>query len=117
MTRVAAAWEALAISPLAGRHATYIVRHDCVEADWRTLFSHPKFEARLQGARKLLFTPSNRHVDQYLRMRDKIIRLLECDPREFRRRTAGRRRPTLSRRGAKRPGRRGMGPSSSPGIT
>lgn len=108
---------AVAISPLAGRHATYIVRHDCVEADWRTLFSHPKFEARLQGARKLLFTPSNRHVDQYLGMRDRIIRLLECDPREFRRRTAGRRRPTLSRGGAKRPGRRGTGPSPSPSIT
>lgn len=108
---------AVAISPLAGRHATYIVRHDCVEADWRTLFAHPKFEARLQGARKLLFTPSNRHVDQYLGMRDRIIRLLECDPREFRRRTAGRRRPTLSRGGAKRPGRRGTGPSPSPSIT
>jgi len=46
----------VAISPLAGQHATYVVCHGHAEADWRTLFSHPKFEARLLGARKLLFT-------------------------------------------------------------
>jgi hypothetical protein len=75
---------AVAISPLAGRHATYVVRCDCAEADWKTLFAHPKFEARLLGARKLLFTAGTGHADQYSAMRDKIIRLLECDPHEFR---------------------------------
>ncbi|MBP3083106.1 translation initiation factor IF-2 N-terminal domain-containing protein [Mycolicibacterium fortuitum] len=75
---------AVAISPLAGRHATYVVRRECAEADWKTLFAHPKFEARLLGARKLLFTASTGHTDQYSAMRDKIIKLLECDPREFR---------------------------------
>jgi hypothetical protein len=74
--------DAVAISPLAGRHATYIVRHDCAaDADWRTLFAHPKFEARLRGARKLLFTTTDSHVDQYRAMRNKIIKLLECHPR------------------------------------
>lgn len=75
---------AVAISPLAGRHATYVVRRECAEADWKTLFAHPKFEARLLGARKLLFTASPGHSDQYSAMRDKIIKLLECHPREFR---------------------------------
>lgn len=75
---------AVAISPLAGRHATYVVRRECAKADWKTLFAHPKFEARLLGARKLLFTASPGHADQYSAMRDKIIKLLECHPREFR---------------------------------
>jgi hypothetical protein len=75
---------AVAISPLAGRHATYVVRRECADADWKTLFAHPKFEARLLGARKLLFTTTPDHPDQYKAMRDKIIRLLECEPGEFR---------------------------------
>ncbi len=75
---------AVAISPLAGRHATYVVRRDCAQADWKTLFAYQKFEARLLGARKLLFTHSRTHADQYSAMRDKIIKLLECHPREFR---------------------------------
>lgn len=75
---------AVAISPLAGRHATYVVRRDCAEADWKTLFAYPKFEARLRGARKLLFTDTRGDIDQYGAMRDKIIKLLECHPREFR---------------------------------
>lgn len=76
--------DAVAISPLAGRHATYVVRRDCAEADWKTLFAHPKFEARLLGARRLLFTERRSHTDQYSAMRDKIIKLLECHPRDFR---------------------------------
>jgi hypothetical protein len=75
---------AVAISPLAGRHATYVVRRECAEADWKILFSHPKFEARLRGARKLLFTTRADQTDEYSAMRDKIIDLLECHPREFR---------------------------------
>lgn len=71
---------AVAVSPLAGRHATYVVRHDWAEADWRILLAHPKFEARLRGARKLLFTAGADGIDQYNAMRDKIINLLECHP-------------------------------------
>ncbi|AYE99308.1 hypothetical protein C0J29_30520 (plasmid) [Mycobacterium paragordonae] len=76
----------MAISPLAGRHATYVVRHECADADWKSIFAHPKFEARLLGARKLLFTTRAGPSDQYRAMRDKIINLLECHPREFRKR-------------------------------
>lgn len=75
--------DAVAISPLAGRHATYVVRRECADADWRVLFARPKFEARMRGARKLLFTDTRSQVDQYSAMRDKIIHLLECRPREF----------------------------------
>ena len=75
---------AVAVSPQAGRHATYVVRRECAEADWDILFAHPKFEARLRGARRLLFTSRADHTDPYSTMRDKIIKLLECHPREFR---------------------------------
>lgn len=76
--------DAVAVSPLAGRHATYVVRRDCVEADWEVLFAHPKFEARLRGARKLLFTSRSDDGDPYRAMLAKVIKLLECPAREFR---------------------------------
>ena len=76
--------DAVAVSPLAGRHATYVVRRDCVEADWEVLFAHPKFEARLRGARKLLFTTRADDGDPYRAMLAKVIKLLECPAREFR---------------------------------
>ena len=76
--------DAVAISPLAGQHATYIVRHDCAKAHWARVFANPKAEARLLGARRLLFTsPIYRDGDPYTAMRDKIIALLECDPNDF----------------------------------
>lgn len=76
--------DAVAVSPLAGRHATYVVRRDCAEADWEVLFAHPKFEARLRGARKLLFTSRADDDDPYRVMLAKVIKLLECPAREFR---------------------------------
>lgn len=90
---------AVAISPLAGRHATYLVRRECAEADWDILFAHPKFEARLRGARKLLFTNRADHTDPYSAMRDKIIKLLECHPREFRKWPANERESRRGRSG------------------
>lgn len=93
---------AVAISPLAGRHATYVVRHDYAEADWRTLFAHPKFEARLRGARKLLFTTTDSHVDQYRAMYNKIIKLLECHPRDFPQGPADGRKPAPPPNGKRR---------------
>ena len=77
--------DAVAISPLAGRHATYVVRRECAEADWEILFAHPKFEARLRGARKLLFTSRSDDGDPYRLMLAKVIKLLECPAKEFRR--------------------------------
>ncbi len=75
--------DAVAISPLAGQHATYVVRGQCAEAHWASIFADAKFEARLQGARRLLFTSPGLHIDQYAAMRDKVITLLECRPRDF----------------------------------
>lgn len=79
---------AVAISPLAGRDATYVVRRDCVEEDWTTIFATAKAEARVRGARKLLFTSTDRHADPYIAMCAKVVHLLECPPREFRKRSA-----------------------------
>jgi hypothetical protein len=90
---------AVAISPLAGRHATYVVRRECAEADWDVLFAHPKFEARLRGARKLLFTNRADHTDPYNAMCDRIIKLLECHPREFRKWTDNERKSRTTRTG------------------
>ena len=76
--------DAVAISPLAGRHATYVVRRECAEADWDVLFAQPKFEARLRGARKLIFTSRSDDGDPYRVMLAKVIKLLECPAQEFR---------------------------------
>jgi hypothetical protein len=75
---------AVAISPLAGEHATYVVRSDCTEAHWMTLLAQSKPDAREQGARKFLFTGS----DAYRGMRAKVVDALECPPREFLKQTA-----------------------------
>ena len=77
---------AVAISPLAGQHATYVVRHECAEAHWATIFANPKLEARLRGARRLLFTTPDSRTDQYTAMREKVITLLECHRRDFHKR-------------------------------
>ncbi len=76
--------DAVAVSPLAGRHATYVVRRECAEEDWAVLFAHPKFEARLRGARKLLFTSRSDDGDPYQAMAAKVIKLLQCPAHEFR---------------------------------
>lgn len=73
---------AVAISPLAGLHATYVVRRECADADWQVIFAAPKPDARRQGARKLLFVGSG-HEDPYTTMRDKIVNLLECARANF----------------------------------
>ena len=74
--------DAVAISPLAGLHATYVVRRECADADWPVIFAGPKPEARRQGAHKLLFVGSS-SSDSYKAMRDKVINLLECDRSRF----------------------------------
>jgi hypothetical protein len=70
---------AVAISPLTGQHATYVVRRECTDADWADIFASPKIEARVRGARRLLFATPDRRTDKYNAMRDKVITLLECD--------------------------------------
>lgn len=70
---------AVAISPLAGEHATYVVRSDCTKANWMVVLAQSKPEARQKGARKFLFSG----VDPYSVMREKVIDSLECPPHEF----------------------------------
>lgn len=74
--------DAVAISPLAGLHATYVVRRECADADWQVIFAGSKPDARRQGARRLLFV-GNGHDDPYTAMRDKVVDLLECVRTDF----------------------------------
>lgn len=76
--------DAVAISPMAGEHATYVVRSDCAQANWMTVLAQSKPDAREQGAHKFLFTGT----DPYNGMRDKVVDALECPPQEFLKRTA-----------------------------
>jgi hypothetical protein len=68
---------AVAISPLAGKHATYAVRADYADADWPTIFAKSKAEAVALGARRFPFTNVDNGIDQYTAMRRKVIHLLE----------------------------------------
>ncbi|MGL5445548.1 MAG: hypothetical protein ACRDDJ_24195, partial [[Mycobacterium] stephanolepidis] len=77
---------AVAVSPLAGEHATFVVRHECADAHWARVFAGSKFDARHRGARRLVFTAAagSGPDDQYEAMTAKLIALLECDPDDFR---------------------------------
>jgi hypothetical protein len=75
---------AVAISPLAGEHATYVVRSDCAKANWMTVLAQSKPEAREQGALTFHFTGT----DPYSAMCAKVVDALECPPQEFLKRTA-----------------------------
>jgi hypothetical protein len=74
---------AVAISPLAGEHATYVVRADYADADWPTIFAKSKSEALTLGARRSPFTHADNGIDQYTAMRHRVIRLLECPLHEL----------------------------------
>lgn len=74
---------AVAISPLAGRHATYVVRAGCAAADWDIVFAKTKAEARALGARREPFASAEHVTDPYRAMRDKVVHLLECSREEF----------------------------------
>lgn len=69
---------AVAISPLAGEHATYVVRHEGNQAPWNIVLASSKTEARQRGARRLPFTVPASGTDKYTAMRARIIALLEC---------------------------------------
>ncbi|APE09307.1 hypothetical protein ACFYRW_23690 [Rhodococcus pyridinivorans] len=73
---------AVAISPAAGRHATYVVRHDVGNRQWSEVFAHPKIDAKKLGAERLVFREKP-PLDQYQSMREKIKALLSCSPRAF----------------------------------
>ncbi|MDT5045593.1 MAG: hypothetical protein QOG75_1446, partial [Mycobacterium sp.] len=75
---------AVAISPLAGEHATYVVRSDCAQANWMTVLAQSKPDARELGALTFHFTGT----DPYSGMCAKVVDALECPPEEFLKRTA-----------------------------
>lgn len=77
--------DAVAISPCRGEHATFVVRHDCGSGlPWHVVLSQTKREAKLLGARRLLFTSkSGRGIDEYEAMLEKLLWLLESEPEDF----------------------------------
>lgn len=75
---------AVAISPVAGEHATYVVRSDCTETNWMAVLAQSKPEARQQGALKFLFAG----IDPYSGMRAKVVDALECPRQDYLKRTA-----------------------------
>lgn len=73
---------ALAISPIAGKHAAYFTRHDASAGTWREILPLPKQEARSYGARGLPFTAATGQ-SRHDMMVEKIKALLECNPDDF----------------------------------
>lgn len=74
--------DAIAISPAAGRHATYLLRHDVTERPWNEVFAHPKLDAKDLGAKRLVFR-DRFPLDQYRSMREKARALLDCRAQVF----------------------------------
>jgi hypothetical protein len=77
--------DAVAISPWKGEHATFIVRKGCgANLTWQEVLAGTKDEAKLLGARRLIFTPRpDRGITEYEAMRQKVVGLLECRPSYF----------------------------------
>ncbi|BBX24032.1 hypothetical protein MTER_34430 [Mycolicibacter terrae] len=79
--------DAVAISPLKGEHATFVVRHGCgAKRPWPTVLSQNKSEAKTLGARRLLFKVNldrRIKINEYDAMLSKIIALLECEAALF----------------------------------
>lgn len=73
---------ALAISPIAGKHAAYLVRHDTSAGTWREVLPLSKKDAREVGARDLRFTASSGHT-AYTMMTEKVRALLNCHSDDF----------------------------------
>jgi hypothetical protein len=77
--------DAVAISPWKGEHATFVVRKGCrANLTWQEVLAGTKEEAKLLGARRLVFTPRpDRGITEYEAMRQKVIALLSCRPSDF----------------------------------
>lgn len=74
--------DAVAISPAAGRHATYVVRHDVSTRPWHEVFGFPKNDAKAMGAHRLVFR-ERPPLNEYQAMREKIVALLSCSSSAF----------------------------------
>ena len=77
--------DAVAISPLKGQHATFVVRADCCSrSSWKSVLSETKDEAKGLGARRLVFkAQSDYGLDEYEAMFQKVIALFLCKPDDF----------------------------------
>jgi hypothetical protein len=69
--------DAVAISPIKGQHATFLVRHGIAEHSWQKVLSMNKSEAVESGADRLIFKhrPDD-GLDEYDTMSTKIVELL-----------------------------------------
>lgn len=75
--------DCLAVSPIAGKHAGYVVRQDASEGiSWREILALSKQDAMAFNARRLRFDPvaGENKYDAYVR---KVEALLKCDKSEF----------------------------------
>jgi len=75
--------DALAISPIARRHAAFYMRQDASEGlSWREVFGLKKGDAKDLGARKLKFIGPE-DMSPYDAMREKIFTLAAARPEDF----------------------------------
>lgn len=75
--------DAIAVSPIAKKHAGYLVRHDFGSGEaWRNILSMPKAAAQSHGARPLKFT-AVQGQDKYDAWVKKALELLTCPPAQF----------------------------------
>lgn len=76
--------DALAISPIANKNATFFARHDSCRTPWRDIFAQTKQEAQELGAQRLVFQEGP-GMTAYEAMRYKVIALAECSSFSFHR--------------------------------
>ncbi|MFD4292370.1 hypothetical protein ACFWPA_09745 [Rhodococcus sp. NPDC058505] len=74
--------DAIAISFIAGRNATFYVRGDVSTEHWTSVLAGWKISARLKGARRLKFV-ANSLWDEYDAMYEKLSFLHSCDAAGF----------------------------------
>lgn len=74
--------DAVAISPLKGRHATFLVRHGIALRPWRAALSMTKAKAVEFGADRLIFkSRTDDGLDEYEVMYKKLVQLLDGESR------------------------------------
>lgn len=75
--------DAIAISPIAGQHATFYSRFASSGVPWREAFAQSKKDARELGVRRLQFKGRRDGLDEYFAMRSKLLALNRCDAGDF----------------------------------
>ena len=74
--------DCVVISPIARRHAAFVVRHDVSEKGWRDVLRTPKRTSRELGARQVKFSAPD-GIDVYDGMLQKLQLLLACPSERF----------------------------------